>query len=160
MAATIPDTLPKDFLLGPAPKPVLRKIDFAKTPLAYEYEGLYAVMLDGIVSTEECEQLVAAAEKQSPWERAMINVGGGEQELDEETRKCGRIMWDNQEILDRIWARVSPMLPELQKIDGWASVTKSRNSKIEFTRLNERMRILKYGPGGYFKRKAPRRFYS
>jgi hypothetical protein len=160
MATEIPDTLPQDFLRGPAPKPSLRKIDFTKTPLGRNYDGLYAVMVDGIMSPDECNQLVAAAEKHAKWEQAMINVGAGQQELDESTRKCGRIMWDNQEILDRIWARVAPMLPELQKIDGWIDVTKNRHSKLEFTRLNERMRILKYAPGGYFKRMSPSMFLT
>jgi hypothetical protein len=148
MSAVIPDSLPSDFLNGPAPKPALHRIQFEKTPLK-EYEGLYAVVIDGVMSAEECKQLVDTAEKESDWEAALINVGGGRQKLLQDVRKCGRIMWDNQEILDRVWARIAPMLPELQKIDGWKRVS---NSAIEFTRLNERMRILKYGPGDYFKR--------
>jgi hypothetical protein len=152
MALAIPNSLPQDFLSGPAPIPSLRKIDFKKEGLL-EYDDLYAVVLDGIMSPEECTLLVTAAEKHGEWERAMVNVGYGLQRLDESTRKCGRIIWDNQEIMDRLWARIAQFLPELQKISGWQDVPQSKHSRIEFTRLNERMRILKYGSGEYFKRK-------
>jgi hypothetical protein len=151
MPAVIPDSLPKDFLSGPARAPVLHKIQFEKTPLK-EYEGLYAVVIDGVMTAEECTQLLSAAEKESNWEAALVNIGGGRQKLMNDIRKCGRIMWDNQEILDRIWSRIAPMLPELQKINGWEAATINPKAAIEFTRLNERMRILKYGPGDYFKR--------
>lgn len=135
-------TLPEDFLSGPAVNPSLRKIDFSKTPLT-EYRGKYAVVIEGVLSPEECIQFVSAAEKNGAWEKAMINVGGGMQVLNEDARKCDRIIWDDQDIMDRLWARVEPLVPELKKL----------NQNAEMTQLNNRMRILKYGKGEYFRRK-------
>jgi hypothetical protein len=151
MTNVIPNTtLPSDFLRSPAPSPTLLPIDFKKTALP-EYDGLYAVVIDGVMSPEECNELVYAAERVGEWERAMINIGGGRQRLEEDVRKCGRIIWDNQEIMDRLWACIAPLLPELQLV-GEPDVIGRMKAKIELTRLNERIRLLKYGPGGYFKR--------
>jgi len=147
---------PKDFLKGPAPNPSITRIDFATTPLK-EYDGLYATVLDGILTPEECHTFVTMAEAttNSVWERALINVGGGRQMMIEDTRKCGRIIWDDQEIVNRLWDRVKSMLPELQEIVNQPDVSGDgparRREVWKMTRLNERMRFLKYTAGEYFK---------
>jgi hypothetical protein len=75
----------------------------------------------------------------------------------EDTRKCGRIIFDSQEIVDKIWDRVKDFVPELHKIQAAPMVTGSgpsmRRETWALTRLNERMRFLKYTSGEYFKRK-------
>jgi hypothetical protein len=149
-------SLPKDFLSGPAPNPTVHPINFTETALP-EYKDFYAVILDGILTPSECRSLVSAAEEhsQGQWERAMVNIGGGQQKLLLDTRNCGRIIWDNQEIVARIWKRVEGFVPELQRLDKWPAVTGIRVRKGEVwkcTRLNERMRFLKYTSGEYFKR--------
>jgi len=146
--------LPAEWLADPAPNPKLRRLDFKKLGFP-EYDGFYAVIIDNVLSQHECDQFVAAAEQVGEWERAMINIGGGRQALEEDVRKCGRIIWDNQEVMNRVWARVKPLVPELEVLDGWSTVTGRRRGKDVFTRFNERMRFLKYGPGGYFKRDCP-----
>jgi hypothetical protein len=74
-----------------------------------------------------------------------------------DTRNCGRIIWDSREVVAKIWARCEPHVPEIQKLDGWASVTgygpAKRKEVWELSRLNERMRFLKYTSGEYFKRR-------
>jgi hypothetical protein len=150
---------PSDFLAGPAPNPTVKRIDFSKTSLP-SYTGCYAAILDNILSPEECIALIQYAEASAlkKWERAMINIGDGEQMLVEDTRKCGRIIWDEQDIVDRIWERCRLLVPELEKLDSktWPDlvVKKSRGqeAKYKMTRVNERMRILKYTGGEYFKR--------
>jgi hypothetical protein len=152
-------TPPSEFLAGPAPNATINRIDFSKTPLPC-YTGCYATVLDNILSPEECTALIQYAEASTPkkWERAMINIGDGEQMLVEDTRKCGRIIWDEQDIVDRIWERCRPLVPELERLgsDTWpdlvAKKSRGREGKYKMTRVNERMRILKYTGGEYFKR--------
>jgi len=59
-----------------------------------------------------------------------------------------RIIWDNPELVERIWDRcilANGIKEELGRIEGRRAV------EWEFSRLNERMRFLKYGAGQYFK---------
>ncbi|KAF2813028.1 oxidoreductase domain-containing protein, partial [Mytilinidion resinicola] len=151
-----PFTLPKGFLKGPAPAIKVSKIDFANSTIP-EYNDLWAVVLDDVMTPEECKALVNAAEATTDgkWERAMINVGNGKQALYEDTRNCGRIIWDDKEIVAKLWARVESTVPELQYLENWPKVTgigpTKRKETWRMTRLNERMRFLKYSSGEYFR---------
>ncbi|KAI8933617.1 hypothetical protein NX059_009343 [Plenodomus lindquistii] len=150
--------LPDNFLKGPAPDIKRSDINFVKANLP-EYAGAWAVVLDGVMTEEECNQLVAAAEATTggKWERAMVNVGRGMQAMYEDTRKCGRIIWDNREVMAKLWARIEGSVPEIHQLKNWADVTGNgpykRNETWEVTRLNERGRYLKYTGGEYFKGK-------
>ena len=97
MASARKVELPQGFLDGPAPCLTKHVIDFKKEGIPV-YEGRWAVILDGVLSQEECDLLTKAAEAttEGEWERAMVNVGNGQQRLYEDTRKCGRIIWDNR----------------------------------------------------------------
>jgi hypothetical protein len=149
-------TLPKGFLEGPAPNLKKSKINFTKGNLP-EYEGQWAAILDGVLSEEECEQLVAAAEATTDgkWERALVNIGNGMQAMYEDTRKCGRIIWDTKEIMANLWARVEGHVPEIHRLYKQPNITGNgpamRNEVWNVTRLNERARFLKYVGGEYFK---------
>ena len=153
-----PFTLPSDFLSGPAPNLQKNNIDFKKTDLP-EYDGLYATVLDGVLTNEECKFLVKAAEATTDgkWEQAMINVGNGEQVLITDTRDCGRIIWDDREMVAKIWARCKDHIGEIEslhevpRVTGWGPCKRKETWRL--TRPNERMRFLKYGKGQYFRRK-------
>lgn len=73
----------------------------------------------------------------------------------EDTRKCGRIIWDSKELMARLWARIEDQVPEIHRLERWAHVTGNgpakRNEVWKATRLNERARFLKYVGGEYFK---------
>ncbi|KAI9709758.1 MAG: hypothetical protein M1820_003161 [Bogoriella megaspora] len=131
-------------------------IDFAKAGLL-EYQGLYATILDGVFSKQECDSMIAAAEQHTSgqWEQAMVNIGQGRQLLMTETRQCGRILWDSRDVVASIWSRIEDHVPELSIIFGRPHVTgqgPARRKEIwRMTRLNERMRFLKYVNGDYFK---------
>lgn len=150
-------TLPSDFLSGPAPNLAISHIDFAKGRLP-EFDGAWAVILDGVLTAEECSQLVSAAEATTNgvWERALVNIGGGMQAMYEDTRKCGRIIWDERTLMEKLWNRISGAVPEIHRLEKWADVTGNgpvkRNEVWKVTRLNERARFLKYVGGEYFKR--------
>lgn len=148
--------LPEDFLDGPAPTIKRSTINFTKDNLP-EYDDKWAVVLDNVLSEEECAQLVAAAEATTDgkWERALVNIGGGMQAMYEDTRKCGRIIWDNRELMAKLWARIEGQVPEIHRLEKWADVTGNgpakRNEVWKVTRLNDRGRFLKYVGGEYFK---------
>lgn len=150
--------LPKGFLDGPAPNLERADVNWKKGSLP-EYDGLWAVVLDGVISEQECDQLVAAAEAttDAKWERAMVNIGGGMQMLYEDTRNCGRIIWDNPDLVAKVWDRIEGAVPEIHTLKSWADVTGNgpavRKEVWKMTRLNERMRFLKYTGGEYFKGK-------
>ena len=157
--AMAPSKIPHDFLLGPGcPKVVKTTVDFRETDLP-EYRGRYAVILDDVFTKDECDTLVRLAESQSNgvWEQALINIGGGEQALMIDSRDCGRIIWDDTDIVDRIWARIQGSVPEIEQLKDMAGVTGygpvKRGETWKMTRLNERMRFLKYGKGQYFRRR-------
>lgn len=62
--------LPEGFLDGPAPNLTKHVVDFKKEGLPV-YDGQWAVILDGILSQDECELLIKAAETTTggQWER-------------------------------------------------------------------------------------------
>jgi len=150
--------LPEGFLEGPAPNLQKYKVNFEKGGLS-EYAGLWAVVLDGVMTEKECETLVAAAEAttNATWERAMVNIGGGRQAMYEDVRNCGRIIWDSREIAEKILTRIVSEVPEIHQLENWADVTgigpAKRKEVWRMTRLNERLRFLKYTGGEYFKGK-------
>ena len=148
-------TIPHDFLSSPGPRVQKNDVDFKYHGLP-EYEGRYATVLDNVFTKDECDILVRAAEAQSngTWEQAMINIGGGAQALMTDSRDCGRIIWDDKDVVERIWSRIKGSVPEPNYLMGMDKVTAvPRGEMWEMTRLNERMRFLKYGKGQYFKRK-------
>ncbi|KAK3178680.1 hypothetical protein OEA41_000817 [Lepraria neglecta] len=148
--------LPHDFLSVSGPEIEKHIIDFKETELP-EYEGYYACILDNVLSANECANLIRAAKAQAngEWQQAMINVGSGSQEIDTETRSCGRIIWDNRELLSKIWARCQNLVPEILELKDKPGITGSgwlkKSWTYRLTRLNERMRFLRYFDGNYFR---------
>ena len=132
-------------------------IDFKRTNLP-EYDGLYAVVLDNVFTEQACQALVDMAESTTggEWEEAMVNIGNGKQRKMKDARDCGRIIWDDFDMVATIWARVKDQVPEILTLDnksrvtGWGPV--HRNEIWTMSRLNERMRFLKYQENQYFKR--------
>lgn len=154
---SFPYQLSENFLLGSPPEITKRIIDFKETELP-EYKGYYACVLDGVLSAGECGELVRAAMAQTDgeWQLAMINSGTDRQVVDLESRSCGRIIWDDPEIVSRIWARCQGLVPELHELKDKPSITGGgplkKSWSYRLTRLNERMRFLRYFDGNYFKR--------
>ena len=149
--------LPQDFLLGQGPEIKKEIIDFQKTKLG-DYKGLYACVLDNVLTAAECQQLIRAAESRTKglWEQAMVNIGSGNQAFYPETRDCGRIIWDDKDLVAKIFARCEASVPEIlelkdkARITGYGPVKRKENWRL--SRLNERMRFLKYVEGNYFRR--------
>ncbi|MCJ1457031.1 hypothetical protein MMC28_007397 [Mycoblastus sanguinarius] len=148
-------TLPKNFLSGSGPEIRKEEVNFKNTSLP-EYGGLYTTVLDNAFSKSECDMLIRAVEARTngTWEQAMVNVGMGEQKLMTNVRKCGRVIWDDQILVEKIWSRVKAVVPEIEDIKEKPEVTgrgpAKRKETWKFSRLNERARFLKYGKGDYF----------
>jgi len=145
-------------LEGPAPPTCISKpIDFTQAGLP-EYAESFAISIENLVTPEECKALLAFAESsaEGKWEQAMVNVGGGRQKMVLDTRNCGRIILDDVKIASRIQARIMPHLPkEIVTLTGKPRITGNgpvkRHETWRLTRLNERLRFLKYTSGMYFR---------
>lgn len=159
--ANIESPAPRALLgvLAKKPPPTCRseRIDFAKAGIP-EYGGRFAVLIHDLLSPAECEALLDAAEQTSAgeWEGAMVNVGMGQQKMMTDIRLCGRIIWDTPEVVDALLKRIKPHLPpdivtlkDAPGITGAGPVKRKETYRI--TRLNERLRFLKYTSGMYFR---------
>lgn len=182
--------IPPDFLSLTSPpsdaKPVtFTPIDWKATCLP-ENDGRYAVMLGNVVSPSECQALLRLVEStvdlsranklwntpgdENPWRPAMVYAGAGYEVLDTTYRNSDRIVWDCQEVVDRLWARclqgeVGEILrAKLNVLDGNEEIIgpsrknkdrKAVHQRWEMKGLNKRMRFLRYGPGQFFRRTCP-----
>jgi hypothetical protein len=141
---------------GPAPADCKSElIDFSKTELP-EYTGLFALFIHNLLTPAECSDLLNVAQSSASWEQAMVNIGGGHQALYTETRNCDRIILDDEVLAKKLLDRILPHLPpEIVTLENKPYVTGSgpakRKEVLRLTRLNERLRFLKYTHGMYFK---------
>ena len=158
-----------DSFLAPLPDPSTIKvseIDFEDSPLP-EYKSLYAVVLDNVLSQEECDQLLLMSEmsvgahrggdepKNNGWKPAMVNAGRNHEVLALDYRNSDRIIWDDHVIAQRLWDRVMQgegMKEYFSVLEGekYLPVCGDR-WKVTKQGLNERLRFLKYGPGQFFR---------
>ncbi|KAK1991784.1 hypothetical protein LX36DRAFT_662994 [Colletotrichum falcatum] len=166
--------IPEDFLSGPppadAPPVTLEKIDWSASALP-ENGTLYAVVLDNVLTPGECAQLIRMAEDSAagrgagegeddeddgPWRPAMVNIGQGYEMLEPEYRNSDRIIWDQQDVVDRLWrrCRLAPGLEaQLAEVGGGSNRARGEERRWVFDRFNKRMRFLKYQQGQFFRRK-------
>ncbi|KAE8401186.1 hypothetical protein BDV37DRAFT_255677 [Aspergillus pseudonomiae] len=164
--------IPEDFLQAPPPPTAtVKKLDFTKTtPPIPAYKNHFAAIINNVLTPAECNQLLQLAEQstipqgttnpnpeRTPWDRALLNVGNGQQINAPGFRNCGRILYDSPEIADRLLNRLLPFLHECDIVQifnqplvtGAGPATRSETFKL--TRLNEKLRFLKYTGGEYFR---------
>lgn len=162
--------IPDDFLRSPPSKPVILKpVLFTSSGLP-EYDDCYAVTIENVLSQEECDVLARLGEssvpvppgaisEHSPWKPAMVSIGEGLEYNSTEYRDSDRIIWDQQEVVDRIWARCV----QAEGLEERLAVVEEPEDRIwgiprwNFRRMNKRMRFLKYSKGQYFKRENSHR---
>lgn len=166
--------IPESFLRGPARNATVHRIDFTKTtPPIPAFKDNFAAVIDNVLTEAECKELLRLAEestspaptdaeadptqRQTPWERATINAGGGRQVMSEYTRKSGRIILDSGEIAQRLFNRLMPFILEfkIDRVYNMPLVTglgpARRAETFHLSRLNERLRFLRYEDGDYFR---------
>jgi hypothetical protein len=81
--------------------------------------------------------IIDAAEAKG-FEEALLNVGGGQQIMATNIRKSLRLMVDDVKFSDEIFSRIRDVLPKTYQ-------------GHDLVGLNERLRILKYHPGDFFR---------
>lgn len=162
--------IPADFLCTQPEdaKPItLTPVDWdSKLP---EYGDCYAVVLDHVLSPTECSTLTQLAESsvldkdkgpnQDPWTPALVNVGGGYEVLEAKYRNSDRIIWDSQDIVDRIWTRLETVPGVTEKLlafnesdlGGGPKRSRKPGADWKFHRVNKRLRFLRYGGGQFFR---------
>lgn len=139
----------------------LSHVDFASSDLK-TYADCFAIVLEHVLSPSECAVLLKLAEASAHtqgWKPAMLNYGGNIEAMNTEVRNNDRIIWDSREIVGRLWERCCTV-PGFRDLLGEVvpDTTQPKHPLIDstatwaFTRPNERMRFLRYGPGQYFKR--------
>ncbi|KAH6718431.1 hypothetical protein DL95DRAFT_437156 [Leptodontidium sp. 2 PMI_412] len=134
---SLPVPYPSTFL-APLPDPSsikVNRIDFKNSVLS-EYKKCFAVVLDDVLSKEECEDLIKYAEmsvgahgnhpvpqggeseteiaerealtnpEDDGWKPALVNAGGNYEILAVHYRNSDRIIWDQAEVAKRIWKRI------------------------------------------------------
>jgi hypothetical protein len=146
----------------------LEQINFKETSLP-EFAGGYAVVLENVLSPSECAKLIELAEASvrnqdkgeggNPWQPALVNIGGGWEVLEADYRNSDRIIWDEQEVVDRMWSRIERVQGIKEKLSsfneddllGWRKPNGKPGMYWDFHRVNKRMRFLKYGSGQFFR---------
>jgi hypothetical protein len=157
--------IPGDFLRGPSPEPItLTPVPFATSPVP-EYNGCFAVTLDNVISADECRQLITFAEQSAapaaadntgnltPWRPAMIAMAPGVEVPAPGYRESDRIVWDQKEVIDRIWERccqAEGLRDMLAVVDE--GPTARPPGRWELSHGRATMRFLRYSKGNFFKR--------
>lgn len=103
----------------------------------------FALAIEGLLDPNECRALIEMTEGNG-YEAALLNVGGGKQVLATDVRSSDRCVVDDKMLSTKIWDRISSVLSEEECPDMY---TKFKTRPIG---LNERLRFLRYDPGGYF----------
>lgn len=164
--------IPPNFLRGPHTDAKVHRIDFTQTtPPIPAFKDHFAAVIDNFMTESECKTLLRLAEEstlppthdpsstpQAPtWQRAMINAGGGKEVMSVDTRKSGRIILDSPDLAQRILNRLLPYLGEfdIEHVRNQRLVTglgpARRLETWSLSRLNERLRFLRYEGGDYFR---------
>ncbi|KAH8154147.1 uncharacterized protein LAJ45_01915 [Morchella importuna] len=133
------------------------RIDFSTTPLAKSYgkQLSYALVIDDLFTPDECRKMLQfAALTGGGWKEALINSGYS-QVLRKDIRDCTRVMIDDFELAGLIFGRVKPYLDEVVEVGKgteWDIASYAgKYYKWKMTRLNERLRFLRYTKDQYFK---------
>jgi len=126
----------QDFVAG-AKRAQQTTVDELKLP-RYQCAGRnsFARIVHGVLDEEQCEALLAAV-NQKGFTPALLNIGGGHQQLRTRARDGLRVIVDNTDLADWLLAALAPHLPV--EVGPW-----------ELVDLNERLRFLCYTPGMEF----------
>jgi hypothetical protein len=129
-------------------------IDFAKSPLAEDYNTFFAIVIDNLLTPDECAKLQAAAG--NDWQS--LSKGNS-------YRECRNILVFSPEwalaLYDRIVAHLPEEVKALRKGDSLAEVVAgpshlkanmgARKTVWRIKEANERLSFLHYQPGHHFK---------
>lgn len=83
-----------DVLSTPIEGTIVKRIDFTNTFLP-KYAELHVSIIDNALTSSERSALPIAAEANTDWQRAVIQVGHRRQRQEDDQRECGRLIWDS-----------------------------------------------------------------
>lgn len=110
---------------------------------------LFAAMIHDVLSASECQQLIDRSEEVG-YENALVNVGNGRQIAMEDVRNSDRCIIDDPDFAELLYQRLLTKLESepslLNPLVNW-----KMEGKQHAVGLNERLRILRYDPGCYFR---------
>ncbi|KAI8963604.1 hypothetical protein F5Y11DRAFT_318729 [Daldinia sp. FL1419] len=130
------------------------RIDFSQTPLADHYSPYFAMVIDNLLTADECTALLSSAG--SGWKT--LNKG-------ESWRECEQILSVSPEWADALSKRLALYLPEEAKslrkgdelaghIAGLPNLKASQGARKtvwKFRGADDRLSFLRYRPGNHFK---------
>jgi hypothetical protein len=130
-----------------------KQVGIQATPLPLQ-NGQVAIVLDNVLTKKECLEWIQRAEDQG-YEAAEINaggilVGGGTRSYyNPNYRNSDRCIIDDEVRAAELFKRMQPYLPQVfeRPLRGQGK----RMSSSPLAGLNERLRFLKYGKGGFFR---------
>lgn len=148
----------------------IHKIDFTAVGFP-EYKNEFALVIDNLFTRADCQKLLDAAEAKNEWEVAQVNGRGGYGFTDLSYRNSSRILYDDFELADWILEKLRPYIGEIEKMPPGKHhmYSKDREERkgsgqqakhVELSRMNERLRYLKYGPGQFFRRHCDGCYYT
>lgn len=134
----------------------VEQVDFESLGFS-EHKDAFAILIHDLLTPEECDELRRAAEVEADgkWSQALIN-NGGHMVLAQEIRLCDRTVWDSPDVADALLARIRPHLPSnIVTLENSPHITSDdpvwSSGTWRISRLNDRLRFLRYQPGMYFR---------
>ena len=124
-----------------AKEPIIEKL--VQRPEPVYWRTATCKTLHNVLSPNECQSIIQRAESIG-FEQALLNVGGGRQILATESRNSDRCIVDDKAFAQEVFRRVWKYIPQ--------TVRDSDGTTLKATCLNERMRILRYKKGHYFRK--------
>jgi hypothetical protein len=147
-------------------------VDFASIGLP-DLSSRTCLIIDNLLTPGDVAKLYRAATLSGPWVQAKVSVDIGVEILNTDYRNSGRIILDDHALAGWLYRKIEPHLGEgVRRVKGaehheWigssyygeAASTRKREDGSEVlvqpvarvTRLNERLRFLRYEPGMYFQ---------
>ncbi|EQC33918.1 hypothetical protein SDRG_08598 [Saprolegnia diclina VS20] len=107
-------------------------------PLSIDTKGNLVIVLDNVLTRDECEKLIAFSEASAKgYEAALTHVGYGVQQLRPEIRHSDRCILNDTATATTLWHRIKDHLP----------ATFGNRTLVG---INECLRFLRYGVGHHF----------
>lgn len=125
-----------------------------------EKRSQLAAVFDQILKPSECQACIELSERKG-YEQALVNTGGGTQQLITDVRSSDRCIIDNDDFATLVWGRLKDRTEEIQTsypqdfhmmaLDKVFAMKPSDGKLWKAYNVNERFRYLKYTDGHYFK---------
>jgi hypothetical protein len=149
------------------------QVDFAQYGFP-ELSTRTCIIIDNLLTPGDVRKLYTSAVSSGEWQAAQVNTGGGRQVLATDYRNSGRIILDSHEVAGWLFDKIQPHLPayvvsipgaphhsarrspaynEAKEQSNKATLgvgAKAKEPVAKCTRLNERLRFLRYEKGMFF----------